>query len=247
MKTPLTHTAMVLGAVLFAFGCFVYAVFMQREAMAHRATLDALQGQLAVLEAALERIGERREKQASLSGAPPAPVPPAEAKVTPPVFRAPPQPPEDAERRVVDPAHLPPADPADFARMSRQVQLDAGLDREFNRLERREQASTDEVDLEHIRALKEQLLHISELFARLEEAVAPDARSQIQQELQVAMGEVIRLSRTDRNHRMAEYARSLGMSETAEIVHFIQSVEGIFRETDTDWSRLSQQGSQSPD
>ena len=240
---------MLLGAILLAFGCFVYAVLMQREAMVHRATLDAVQGQLAVLEETLERISAKRENRQSVPGvsasrpeAPPPAFPPTTEPDMQRIHQSPPQPPEGAERREVDPAHLPPDDPDAYALMRRQVRVESALDREFDRLERRQQAATDEVELDHIRKLRERLLQLDDLYERLEGADSAEDRAQVQAEMQGLMGEVIRLSRTDRNHRMAEYARALGIRDTDEIVRFMEDVEGIFRETDTDWSRLFQQG-----
>ncbi len=240
---------MLLGAILLAFGGFVYAVLMQREAMVHRATLDALQGQLTVLEETLERISARHERRPSVpdgSASRPETPPPALPPTTEPeiqrVYQTPPQPPEGAERREVDPAHVPPADPDAYALMRRQVRVESALDREFDRLERRRETATDEVELDHIRKLRERLLQLDALYERLENAVSAEDRAHMQAEMQGLMGEVIRLSRTDRNHRMAEYARSLGIRDTDEIVRFMEDVEGIFRETDTDWSRLFQQG-----
>lgn len=248
MKTPLTPVVMLWCAIIVAFGCFVYAVLMQREAMVHRAAVHSLQGQMTVMEEALENMRAERDQgptvpdveefEAAGDAPPVAPVTNAGQRV----HQAPPQPPEGAERRTVDPAHLPPDEPAAYAHMRRQVRVESALDREFDRLERRQEASTDEVELGYIRRLKALLLQVDELYQRLDEAETAEERATVQGEMRGLMGDVIRLSQTDRNHRMAEYARSLGVRETDEIVRFLEEVEGIFRETDTDWFRLFQPG-----
>ncbi len=216
----------------------------QRTARAQAARTIALEEKVARLEAALHEA----RKQAEQARAPviePEPELIQETTETDAawpldmeeILRAP----EGVEVREVDPAHLPPAAPAERAQLGRLVARDAALDREFNRLERRAAITTDEVERDYVLSLKERLLAVSALFDQLEDA-SPEERAPLQRDVQAAIGEVIRLSRTDRNHRLAEYARSIGLSGHDDIIAFVQDVEAVFRDTDTDWSRLLQTG-----
>lgn len=214
----------------------------------------ALEQKVLQLRSELEQVGvekradEPEAVQVSEDPAAAVAVDPEEETLPVPMesLQRPPQPPPDAEVREIDPRHLPPTDAEERARLSRRIRSDAALDREWLRLESRMNQITDEIEREYVQQVMDSLVHVSELIDLLEEAETAAERQQAQRDMARAISLLIHHGRTDRNHRLAEYARSIGIDDVDEITDLIVQMERIFRETDTDWSRLFPQGRTAP-
>jgi len=122
------------------------------------------------------------------------------------------------------------------------VAFEAAMDREFNRLEAREVVSQDLNDLAIIDQLKERLEELDAVRARVDAASSPEEMAQAQQAFQKVAGEVIQLSQADRQYRLRELAKSLGVTQPDQVQALVNAVDTIYRETDTDWPRLFSRG-----
>ncbi len=249
----LPAVAVIAGIAVFtAVWMYAKAVALEEEALQLRRDLE----RIAVLMRAdraesLQAIEEPVREIPVDEKAEPLPIPLTETdEESPPFplesFQRPPQPPSDAEVREIDPRHLPPSDPEERARMSRRIRSDAALDREWVRLESRMNRIADDIEREYVQQVMDSLVQVSEYIDRLEEAETAAERQQVQGEMVRALSRLIHHSRTDRNHRIAEYARSIGIDDVDAITDLVVHMERIFRETDTDWSRLFPQGRTEP-
>jgi len=116
--------------------------------------------------------------------------------------------------------------------------FDTAMDREFNRLEQREQKSNDETEFTTIQRIKEKLTELDELYRRADNATEPEERANIRREMQATMGSIIGLSRVDRNERLGKLATQIGYTDPEAINLFLQEVDRIYHETHMDWTKL---------
>ena len=128
----------------------------------------------------------------------------------------------------------PPADP----RQAWLAEFDRAMDQEFRRLDAREQAPRDEAELAMIRELKEKLLKLDELYAELDATPDGARKDLLQMQKQQLMGDIIRLSRADRNQRLSVLAHEMGIVNDEDVVRWITSIDEIYSETHLDWATL---------
>ena len=135
-----------------------------------------------------------------------------------------------------------PPPPTDEERAARRkawlAEFDRHMDLEFGRLETREGQTTNELELATIGQIKEKLLALDKHWA--ETADAADLRDKVQAEIKARelMGEIITLSRTDRNQRLSDMAGGLGITDPIQVEWFINQLDTILAETHLDWAAL---------
>ncbi|HMO99671.1 MAG TPA: hypothetical protein PKE26_11225 [Kiritimatiellia bacterium] len=118
------------------------------------------------------------------------------------------------------------------------ARFDWAMDHEFERLETREQASVDGAEVSTIQRIKAKLTELDDLYRRADLAVAPEEKTAIAMDMQAVMGQIIGLSRHDRNERLGRLAGDIGYTDPAAIDQFIREVDRIVHETHMDWSKL---------
>ncbi|HOW97039.1 MAG TPA: hypothetical protein P5567_01090 [Kiritimatiellia bacterium] len=90
--------------------------------------------------------------------------------------------------------------------------------------------------------LEEKLAALEEIQTRMLQASTPEEKRKLTESLLPLMGEVIQLNRADRQYRMTELARSLGLSDANAVRRFMGDVETIYRETQRDLAPFFSQG-----
>lgn len=118
--------------------------------------------------------------------------------------------------------------------------FDRAMDREFMRLEEREQRAKDDEERATIREIKDKLTELDALWSRQDASNDPAGKAQLEAESRLLMGEIIRLGRIDRNQRLSRLGHSLGITDDAQLAVFIESTDRIFAETELDWASLFQ-------
>lgn len=121
-------------------------------------------------------------------------------------------------------------------------QFDRAMDREFDRLDEREAGSDDKAEVTTIQKIKDQLIALDDLYRRVDTAASDDERMAIRQEMQKTMGDIIGLSRLDRNERLAGLATQVGYNDPEAIESFVREIDLIYRETHMDWTKLFNRG-----
>jgi len=120
--------------------------------------------------------------------------------------------------------------------------FDRAMDREFDRLDEREAGSDDQAEVTTIQKIKNQLITLDDLYRRADTAMTDDERVAIRQEMQKTMGDIIGLSRVDRNERLANLATQIGYDDPGAVESFIREIDLIYRETHMDWTKLFNRG-----
>jgi hypothetical protein len=123
------------------------------------------------------------------------------------------------------------------------AQFDRAMDREFTRIEEREQNVRDPAELALLAELKTALMDLDRTWTEMDageksaterEALASQARNQ--------MLAVMRLAAADRNLRLARVAHALGVEDAATLDRFLSDVDQVYRDTDLDWASLFSRG-----
>ena len=140
-----------------------------------------------------------------------------------------------SETTTVDDAENPPMTEALASALSR---FDTAMDREFDRLDQREQASRDGGEQATIQLIKEKLSELDELYRKADHAQTSEERLAVRQEMQSTMGQIIGLARRDRNERVGKLAVGLGYDDPVDVDAFVREVDRIYRETHMDWTKL---------
>lgn len=182
---------------------------------------------------------------AAVPAPPPAPPPPAPGQTIPeePMPRlAPDLPPEDLQvtrtEVPVPPSEPENADPGEAARTRALAGFDRAMDREFNRLERREATAASDTETQRIGEIREKLLALDALWIEADGAPGPERARELQSEIRRTMGDIIRLAEQDRRESLAEFARSLGYTDEAQVNAFVQEIRRVVTGTDMDWASL---------
>ncbi|HMP88907.1 MAG TPA: hypothetical protein PJ991_01835 [Kiritimatiellia bacterium] len=134
-----------------------------------------------------------------------------------------------------DDAELPPMTEALASALSR---FDAVMDREFDRLDQREKTSLDGRERATIQLIKEKLAELDELYREADNAQSREDRSVLREKMQTTMGQIIGLTRRDRNERLTELANRVGLSQPDEVKAFMDELDRVYRETHMDWTKL---------
>jgi hypothetical protein len=116
--------------------------------------------------------------------------------------------------------------------------FDVAMDREFNRLEAREQTSTDAAEITTIALIKEKLSNLDELYRRADATTDPAERAAIRADMQAEMGAIIGLSRRDRNERIGKLAADMGYTDPQAILRVVEEIDRIYQDTHLDWAKL---------
>jgi len=120
--------------------------------------------------------------------------------------------------------------------------FDLAMDREFERLDTREAGSADQAEVTTIQKIKDKLTALDDLYRRADVATNPEDQMAIRQEMQKIMGDIIGLSRVDRNERLGSLATQIGYHDPEAVEAFIREVDRIYRETHMDWTKLFNRG-----
>lgn len=116
--------------------------------------------------------------------------------------------------------------------------FDVAMDREFDRLDRREASSADASEVTTIQKLKSELELLDSLYRKADNTTEPDELVAVRQQMQQTMGNIISLSRADRDERISSLATQIGYTDPAAVKQFVQEVDRIYRETHMDWTKL---------
>jgi hypothetical protein len=116
--------------------------------------------------------------------------------------------------------------------------FDSAMDREFDRLEDREQKTTDAAEVTTIQKIKDKLSELDELYRRSDNATAPEEKAEIVATMQDTMGSIISLSRVDRNERLGKLATDIGYTDPDAVALFVREIDRIYHETHMDWAKL---------
>ena len=123
------------------------------------------------------------------------------------------------------------------------AQFDRAMDREFARIEAREAACQDPVELAGLGELKTALMDLDRTWTEMDAgAKSPAERETLANQARNQMVAVMRLATLDRNLRLARVAHALGVAEVARIEQFIVDVDQVYRDTDLDWATLFSRG-----
>ena len=184
----------------------------------------------------------------------PATIAPARAQLPPvaepapaPVAAPEPLPPEMepvAAAPVAAPAALPPPDYAraeqEIARI--QAQQAEALEREGDRIEERLARTTDPNELAILNKLEDALTALETVQEKMAHTASDAERLALTPEILPLIGTVMQLNQADRQYRLTELARSLGLAEGADVNRLLQETETIYRETQRDLSPFLSQG-----
>lgn len=231
-------TYLIIGSL--AIGClFGGGLWLKERAMAKqaRAKLADANATIVTLERQLADLAARSRKPDESSG---ASVPTAPPSPTLPVLSAPDSEPLMVSTVFSDNAKGPP--PMTEAAVGAIARFDLAMDREFDRLEQREQTSADQTEVTTIQKIKDQLIALDDLYRRADNATSEEERLAIRQEMQRTMGGIIGLSRVDRDERLGSLATQIGYSDPQAVQAFVREVDRIYRETHMDWTKLFNRG-----
>ena len=216
MKTRWWLVAVVAAA---GVGGWAGRMGFSRPAPGATAELAALRTELAQL-----------RRAAAEPAAPPAPPAGPEAAATVPDFPAPPAAGPQAES--VPPPSPPPGLELELARLkARQAEA---LEREGERNEERMARTTDPNELAILVQLEEKLAALETVQERMERAATDAERLALTREIQPLIGAVLQLNQADRQYRLTELARALGLADGAATTRLMQETETIYRETQRD-------------
>lgn len=116
--------------------------------------------------------------------------------------------------------------------------FDYAMDREFDRLDQREESSADSTEVATINTIKEKLGELDELYIRADLATNTEERIALRKEMQQTMGSIIGLSRRDRNERLYKLATDIGYTDPQALEQFVREIDRVYRETHMDWTKL---------
>ena len=163
------------------------------------------------------------------------PAPPAPPAATPP----PPAMPAAAA------SAAPP--PPDYARAEQEIarikaEQAAALEREGERLEERMARTTDPNELAILVKLEDALTALETVQQKMERAASDEERLALTPEIQPLIGDVMQLNQADRQYRLTELARTLRLTDGADVNRLMQETETIYRETQRDLSPFLSHG-----
>ena len=182
---------------------------------------------------------------------------PADIGTPAPVLAAKPAPPPPAMKSVPAATPPPPAMPAaaapaapappDYARAEQEIariqaQQAEALEREGARIEERLARTTDPNELAILVKLEDALAALETVQAKMAHAASNEERLALTPEIQPLIGQVMQLNQADRQYRLTELARSLGLADGADVNRLLQETETIYRETQRDLSPFLAQG-----
>ena len=229
--------ALVLAAVAGAcVGCLATAL---RAHSRNSAELAAARAELRALQIALERKQREPAPPATPSMLAAAPDS-APRRAEPPLATSTPSAPESAEP--VAGRSLP-----DLARTEREIarlkaQQDEAMVREGERLVDRMQATTDTNELAILVQLEAKMTALETAQTKMEQATTDADKAALTGEIQQLIGAVLQLNQADRQYRLTELARSLGLEDAAAVARLMQETETIFRETQRDLAPVFSHG-----
>lgn len=116
--------------------------------------------------------------------------------------------------------------------------FDYAMDREFDRLDQREEFAGDETEVATINTIKEKLGDLDDLYRRADLATNTEERVTLRKEMQKTMGSIIGLSRRDRNERLSKLATDIGYTDPVAVEQFVREIDRVYRETHMDWTKL---------
>lgn len=116
--------------------------------------------------------------------------------------------------------------------------FDRKMDQEFARLESREKTTQDEDDMKMIQRIKGSLESLDALWLKADAGEIDENSQEFQMQMHQLMGQIISLSRTDRNQRLSKLAHTYGLVDETQIVPFIQGIDTVYAETHLDWAAL---------
>lgn len=182
------------------------------------------------------------------------PAPALAAKPAPPPLAmksvpAPPAPPAATPPPPTMPAAAAPAapPPPDYSRAEQEIirikaEQAAALEREGERLDERMARTTDPNELAILVKLEEKMAALDAVQQKMERAASAEERLALTPEIQPLIGEVMQLNQADRQYRMTELARTLGLTDGADVNRLMQETETSYRETQRDLSSFLSRG-----
>jgi len=201
--------------------------------------LTAAQNDVAVAAAEIQRlVSELKKKERSPAV---ASATPAESSFAQMPVSAQAQTSEPATAPALSNTNVPTAQgvpPMTEATASAIDRFDHAMDREFDRLEDREQKTTDAAEVTTIQKIKDKLSELDELYRRSDNTTAPEEKAEIAAAMQETMGSIISLSRVDRNERLGKLATDIGYADPNAVEQFVREIDRIYHETHMDWAKL---------
>ena len=197
-------------------------------------------GATAELAALRAELAELRQAHRAAAGpaAPPARPAAPEAMAAIPEFPVPSAPESHVES--VHPPAPPPGIEQELAGLkARQAEA---LEREGERIEERMARTTDPNELAILVQLEEKLGALETVQERMERATTDAERLALTREIQPLIGAVLQLNQADRQYRLTELARALGLTDGAATTRLMQETEAIYRETQRDLSPFLARG-----
>ena len=173
---------------------------------------------------------------------------PPVAEPAPAPVAAPEPPPPEMEPVAAAPVAAPAAPPLlDYARAEQEIariqaQQAEALEREGARIEERLARTTDPNELAILVKLEDALTALETVQQKMAHAASDAERLALTPEIQPLIGTVMQLNQADRQYRLTELARSLGLAEGADVNRLLQETETIYRETQRDLSPFLAQG-----
>lgn len=123
-----------------------------------------------------------------------------------------------------------------------QARQDEAMVREGERLAERMQATADPNELAILAQLDAKMTALESAQTKMEQAATDADKEALTGEIQRLIGEVLQLNQADRQYRMTELARSLGLEDAAAVTRLMQETETIFRETQRDLAPVFSRG-----
>lgn len=141
---------------------------------------------------------------------------------------------------------LPPGTPdlamAELEARRMQMAHDEAVTRETGRIEERGQQTRDPNELAILRRLNQKMTDLELAQEKVIQAATPEEKAVASLAAQQLMGEVIQLNQADRQYKMTALAWTMGLTNAADITHFMDQVDGIYRETHRDLAPLFSRG-----
>ena len=173
---------------------------------------------------------------------------PQVAEPAPAPVAAPEPPPPEMEPSAAAPGATPAAlPPPDYARAEQEIariqaQQAEALEREGARIEERLARTTDPNELAILNKLEDALTALETVQEKMARAASDAERLALTQEIQPLIGAVMQLNQANRQYRLTELARALGLTDGAAVNRLMQETETIYRETQRDLSPFLSRG-----
>ena len=115
------------------------------------------------------------------------------------------------------------------------------MDREFGRLEKISEVSTNAMEQQLVSEIQELLTALDQLWIEMD-AGDDVRRHQLQADVNGIQGQIIQKAQLHRMHRFSAIGGQFGIEDPAQLRQFGMEIERAFRDTDFDWADLLNRG-----